>query len=354
MPCSSAGRGLLLAAVLAASACSGETVLPPPAPTAIEPAAGFTAAEVPVVIRGEAFYVRGSHGAGGPGGDRASAEYRAWLGGVPLSGVRWVDRATLTAIVPAGTLADGTHDLVLEGPYGTRGSLPGAYAAIPGDAPVLAVEPAAVPTTVLVGDPAELRVRVTNLGPGALEEVALSVKPVLAPRPDLPGAPAPQDLAEGAHLDAAFPVSTSAPGTFEFEAKASGTVAGTAVGVSSDKVRAALEVVEGFRAAAAVFPSTIHSRSDVAVTVTVVNGTLSPMSARIQQVTQVETPPGILDDEDWGRTASLPAAGGTGQVVFSCEAEDPGTVELSIAVRVWDAAGTADTLVVPVHLTILP
>jgi hypothetical protein len=240
MPCSS-GRGLLAATALAALACSAERALPPPVPTGIEPPAGFASVDVPVVIRGEAFYVRASQDAGGAGGDQVSAEFRAWLGEVPLRKVTWVDEGTLTAMVPAGAVAVGTHDLAVEGPYGTRGTLPAAYAAEAGQPPVLTVEAEAFPTAVLVGDQAEIRVRATNHGPGPLRNVALSVKPTVGPRPDLPGAPEPQDLGEGFHLDATFPVSTSTPGTFEYEAKASG-LAGTSVRVTSEKVRAALQV----------------------------------------------------------------------------------------------------------------
>jgi hypothetical protein len=235
------GRGLVLA-ILCAAACSAERALPPPRPTGIDPPAGFRSVDVPVVIRGEAFYVAAVHGAGGAEGDRVSAGFRAWLGEVALEEVTWVDEGTLTAVVAAGTVARGPLDLVVEGPYGARGGLPAAYAAEDGQAPLLTVEPVLVPSTVLAGEPAAVHVHVTNGGPGPLRDVTLSVKPTFGPRPDLPGAPAPQELGEGASFDAVLPVSTAVPGTFEYEAKASG-YAGANVRVTSEKVRATLEVV---------------------------------------------------------------------------------------------------------------
>jgi hypothetical protein len=242
MACTS--RPLLVAAALAAGACSAERELPPPLPTGIEPAIAYAGAEVPVVIRGEAFYARGSHRTDGSGGD-LSTEFLAWLGTTQLREVTWLDTATLTAVVPVA-LGAGTHDLVVEGPYGTQGVLAAAYVALDGGtAPVLTVYPEAVPTTALVGDPAQIHVRVKNWGPGAVNAVKLLLKRVVdgVASDNVPGGPPIQALAAGTFFDAVYPVTTSAPGAFDFQAKASGIAAATNAYVTSEKGYVQLEVV---------------------------------------------------------------------------------------------------------------
>lgn len=333
---------LLLAAALAAS-CSAERSVPPPVPTAIEPAAAYHETEVPVVIRGEAFYLRAWHGAGGPGGDAVSAQFRGWLGAVELREVTWVDAGTLTAVVPA-RIPLGTHDLVVEGPYGTRGVLPAAYVAVDGPAR-LTVIPAAVPPAVLVGDPAEIRVQVWNVGGIPVEDVEVQLKPLAAPKSDVPGAPDPQVLEPGASFEAAFPVTTSVPGLFEFEAKASGKASAF---VASAKVPVALEVVAGMRASAAVSPSPTPVGSRTTVTVTVVNGTPYALAASIAAVT---TAGAEIANADMGTATALSAAGGSGQVVYGFDPIEAGTVELGIHVLATD--GTHGyTVSVPVSIAV--
>jgi hypothetical protein len=232
-------RALLLAAVLAA-ACSADAGLPPPEPTAVEPSLAYAGEEVPVTIRGRAFYARAWIGADGSPGGGVSTEFRAWLGSEPLGEVTWVDETTLTAVVPA-TIALSTHDLVVEGPYGMRGALPSAYVALAG-LPMLRVAATAHPPTAVLGEPAFVHVRVENLGDVLLSAVQVHVKPAAAPRGDLPGAPPPLDLDPGAFFDADFPVTTSVAGTFTFEAKANG-IDPLGAFVPSPKVPVVLEVV---------------------------------------------------------------------------------------------------------------
>jgi hypothetical protein len=240
MACSS--RFLLLAAALAGAACSAERELPGPVPTAIEPAIAYTGEEVPVVIRGEAFYVRGSHGVDGTAD--ASADFVAWLGTTALRDVTWVDTATLTAVVPP-ELGAGTYDLAVQGPYGTRGALAAAYVAVPGTPPLLTVEPEAVPTTAAVGEPAEIRVHVTNHGPGGLNTVKLLLKFLVngVATENVPGGPSVRPLAAGASFDAVYPVTTATAGTFDFQAKASGFADATSAYVASQKAYVRLEVI---------------------------------------------------------------------------------------------------------------
>jgi hypothetical protein len=233
-------RALLLVAALAA-ACSADRGLPPPVPTAVQPALAYAGLEVPVTIHGHAFYVRAWVGADGSPGDGVSTEFRAWLGSEPLGEVTWVDETTLTAVVPA-TIGVSAHDLVVEGPYGTSGELASAYVVLAGPGPTLHVVASALPPAALVGEPAFIRVRVENLGGVLLRSVVAHLKPAAAPRVDLPGAPPPKDLVPGGFFDADFPVTTAVAGTFAFEAKANG-IDPLGAFVTSPKVPAVLEVV---------------------------------------------------------------------------------------------------------------
>ena len=112
-------RPALLASALAlAAGCASEQGLGPPAPAAVEPASGFSTGEMPIQIVGDAFYVRAAQDVEGASGNAVSDGFRAWLGDVELSDVRWADGQTLTATVPAG-LAEGMYPLTLQSPFGT-------------------------------------------------------------------------------------------------------------------------------------------------------------------------------------------------------------------------------------------
>jgi hypothetical protein len=254
MACSEPGRRFLLVALLApllAAACAAERELPPPAPEAVEPAVGFLTVDVPVLIRGRNFHLRASQGLDGAAEDRVSAQFRAWLGPIELRDATWIDQETLSAVIPANALAQGSHDLVVEGPYGTRGGLAGAYSAIQGTPPdlVLTVD---VPPVVTLGEWARILVRVANAGPGAVDRIDVKLRHALNGRGvggELPGAPVgggdvPRSLPEGQSLEVEYLITTTAVGTFWYEAKAGGYSPVHEAALPSDKALVGYEVVE--------------------------------------------------------------------------------------------------------------
>jgi hypothetical protein len=252
----SGSRALLLAAVLGA-ACAGAPDPSAPAPESVEPDAGFLAVETPVVIRGRDFLVRASQGVEGAGEDRVDARFRAWLGGVELREVTWIDAGTLSAVVPADALAEGDHELVVEGPYGTRGALAGAYEAVAaagGVPPGLEFDPVAVPSVVAPGQTVTIRVHVTNAGPGAIDPFLLQLRNATDGRgigQPLPGAlvgggEIPDALAEGQSIDAEYVITAPMEvGTYWCEVKAGGSSpANGGTPLPSRKVLVSYDVVE--------------------------------------------------------------------------------------------------------------
>jgi hypothetical protein len=118
-----------LAAVIAAAgwvACSDNT-LPEPTLTSIEPASAFEASSLEVTIRGDRLFRTAYWRLGS--GTHVDSNFRARLGDVPLSNVRWVSSKELTARVP-DTLLPGTHSLTVEAPNGTA-ELTDAFVVIP-------------------------------------------------------------------------------------------------------------------------------------------------------------------------------------------------------------------------------
>jgi len=159
---------------MALAACGRSEDLLPPAPSAVVPASAHTAQAVPIVIHGEHFNLVGErHLARGTALD---AGFAATLGGVPLTGVRWIDSQTLQAVVPAGLTGEGL-DLVLDGPTG-HAVLPGAFRAtalapaslaLSVDAPAQVESGAQFPVSVTIsntGGTSATGVRPSLSGPG--------------------------------------------------------------------------------------------------------------------------------------------------------------------------------------------
>jgi hypothetical protein len=98
----------------------------PPAPTSLDPDVAVAGVPVEVVIRGTGFdlAVRTSLGSSSV---TVGDTFRAWLGETELTAVTWVDPTTLRATVPA--LAPGAYALVVESPWGRRGTLADALTA---------------------------------------------------------------------------------------------------------------------------------------------------------------------------------------------------------------------------------
>jgi hypothetical protein len=249
MACS---RRLTVLGLLLAAGCGAERELPPPVPEAVEPAVGFLTVDVPVLIRGRDFHLRASQGLEGAADDRVSARFRAWLGAVELRDVTWMDQGTLAAVIPANALEQGSHDLVVEGPYGTRGALAAAYGAVSGTPPDLVLTPVAVPPVVPLGERARILVTVTNAGPGPVERLDVKLRRALDGRgvgAGLSGAlvgggEVPRSLTEGQSIEIEYLLTTTAVGTFWYEAKASGYSPVHAAWLPSDKGLVGYEVVD--------------------------------------------------------------------------------------------------------------
>jgi len=120
----------LTAPVTAALVCSAVACASAEAPqlTAIEPASGTEKTAHTVAILGAAFYpaVRVDLNQG----STFEGRFYARLGNTDLSAVTYVDRTTLTAVVPP-TLPIGRYDLVVRDPEGRTGTLTAAFAVSP-------------------------------------------------------------------------------------------------------------------------------------------------------------------------------------------------------------------------------
>ena len=105
--------------------CGSETALPPPAPEAVVPAAGWNGAGREVEIRGRDFYATVTRRLEGEP-LQTDTRFRVWLGDRELVDVRWLDSATLTATVPVG-LPAGSLALTVGSPSGDTGTVADAY-----------------------------------------------------------------------------------------------------------------------------------------------------------------------------------------------------------------------------------
>jgi hypothetical protein len=218
---------LLVAPLLAACGAAGR---PPPRPTAVSPAIGFSTADAAVEIAGDDFHVRAVQRADG-GGSSVDAGYRAWLGGVELLEVTWANPRLLTARVPAG-LAVGGHDLAVEGPFGT-GGLAGAYQVIAGLPPALAISVTA-PAEVAIGEPLQVTVRASNTGTWIVDGIAPAVSATGTGAVDpVPVSLAPQDLLAGSAHDFIVPYTATRAGAVSVFAAISGTDPRTGATVSA-------------------------------------------------------------------------------------------------------------------------
>jgi hypothetical protein len=156
------------AAALVVLACGGSSVSSDqdPLPTSVEPGSGNAGAPTPVTIRGDGFLALTVTPASG--GAQTDARHRAWLAGVELQDVAWIDLHTLSATVPAG-LPPGPQPLVVENAFGRRGQLDGAFVVTGG---ALGAEVAASQPTVSVGQGGALKLTVKNTGIAPLAGVA--------------------------------------------------------------------------------------------------------------------------------------------------------------------------------------
>jgi hypothetical protein len=107
-----------------AAGCSGPQ--PPPRLDAVEPGTGTTLAPTDVVLRGDAFLVRGTFGCGGVvADDDFDVTLEATDPPVVVT-ARRTDERTLASTFPAG-LAPGFYDVTVTTPYGERATLPAGF-----------------------------------------------------------------------------------------------------------------------------------------------------------------------------------------------------------------------------------
>ena len=153
-------------------ACARSTGLLAPLPTAVAPAAAYTANEVRIAIRGENFTPRAWREVGAGGAVHVDASFRAFLGSTELQDVRWEAIDLLTATVPPG-FSGGPFDLRVVGPTG-EGTLGAAFRA-------LAAEPATVtatlsaPAAVEVGGQFGVEALLINAGDTPVGDVSLQL-----------------------------------------------------------------------------------------------------------------------------------------------------------------------------------
>jgi hypothetical protein len=198
-----------------------------PAPTSVVPAEGWATAPTAVVIHGGNFLVRTVQAASG-GAPSVDTRHRAWLGGVELQDVVWVDVQTLHATVPAGVPA-GPQPLTVENALGGRGELASAFVVRAGPAAALEATLAASAATSSVGQEVTLTLTLTNAGAGAVTNLAPAA-PALAATSGLPAVsvvqgPTPATiaaLAPGATATFTWAVAGTASGGATLTASASG------------------------------------------------------------------------------------------------------------------------------------
>jgi hypothetical protein len=228
----------VLVALLAA--CSERRPPMPPRPLSIDPPVAYGSVPTPLVIRGDGFYVRGVQLASG--GSRVDTSHRAWLGGLELSGVAWLDLRTLRGVVPAG-LSPGTYDLTVENALGDRGSIAGAYRVIAGSPALLRAGIDATPVANL-GQVVTVTVTVTNDGDGD----ALAVAPVLSASGSgalapLGTPPAPSDVPARSARRFSWSFQALAVGDVALDLQGGGRDGGTGLDVGLPHAGASMAVV---------------------------------------------------------------------------------------------------------------
>ena len=97
----------------------------------IEPNYATIGQSITVSIRGGGFAVRVGVSYANAGSSTVDAGYRAWLSDVELTNVVRLTETALSAVVPEALLL-GSHDLLLESPWGENTTRPGAFQVVDG------------------------------------------------------------------------------------------------------------------------------------------------------------------------------------------------------------------------------
>jgi len=364
---------LPLALVLAAlaTACAGaESKADAPTVAEVRPACGDNTSTTPVTVRGT-LPAKPEISLSSPGSSTLDTTYRAWVGDVELTGVKWDSATQLTAVVPAG-LAAGTYGVRVQGPFGAEGSKDAAFQVREGRCPVetavlAMVDPTAAPATLGVGQDITVTATVQNYGLAAARGVAAAI--VSAPAgftvKTVPGAP--QDVPSGQARTFSWTYTATAPGGGVFVIGASGTAADTSLPVEapSASTNAVLVSLGAFLTASTlVAPLRATVGQLVTVVLTVTNhaaaaAVATPAIAVSGPVTAGTTPsarsiPGGTSLVFlWTYTAS---AAGTATFTASVSGPDPGTgatvtvLTAPADVPVQGPPGLAATLAIPASI----
>jgi hypothetical protein len=322
----------LLSAGLVLAACEGMPDLAPH-PRAVEPAGGDGLAPQPVVIRGQGFL--GSVIQSGTGGAPSlEATHRAWLGGVELLDVAWVDARTLTATVPAG-LAMGPHALTVENALGRQGTLDGAYTVIVPAA--LSAAASVAPLVASTGQKVTLTVDLVNTGGTALDAVALAVVPSGAGLLTEVAAPAPVRLEPGAGATLETEYLAAGPGDVALAVTASGREAITGRRVSAEAAAGPVRVeARAALAGSLAIPATLPVGAAFTATLTVVNLGQAAALGVVPGALQVAAGSVRVDAGPSPAGLDLPG-GATSTFTWGCTVTGPGDVRLAVEAAGVDA-----------------
>ncbi|HET8541784.1 MAG TPA: hypothetical protein VFL83_18045 [Anaeromyxobacter sp.] len=316
------------ALALLAAACSRADLSGlAPLPRAVEPASGYAGEGADVLILGERFYAEASVDV--DSGARVDARFRAWLGGVELSDVRWLNAAALSARVPPGIPA-GALALEVEGPRGTRGAAADAYRAFAGTRPRLSVDEVTAPPVASVGQELAVVASVLNSGGSLAAEVVPRTTPggdgVLEPV----GGDGPVAVPGGEARALTSTYRAAVRGAVVLAVGASGVDPNTGAALEAAPVSASVLVQAraALSATAALSRTQVSAGDPVEVAVAVTNSgeataravapSLSPSAPSL--VTPVSTPE--PQDVPGGRTATFTfryatVTGGSGAVSFA-------------------------------------
>ena len=230
----------LTVAVLAAAAAAGCSGAPDRAPRIdhLTPSGGVADLATAVVVHGRGFYPRTVQSASG-GPAAIDVGQKAWLDGVALEGVVWVDEETLQLTIPAG-LALGPHELAVENALGLRTTLGGAWTVIqPATLDASARLTAAVAST---GQALALTVTLRNDGGAAVQGVAISLASSGAGAVVVGALPAAVDVPAGGSVDVQVPLTAQAAGAVSLRISAAGLEAYTGRSLQANAAAAVLTV----------------------------------------------------------------------------------------------------------------
>jgi hypothetical protein len=323
-----------LAIVLAAAlGCQAPAPSGPPRPNAVEPAQGYERVATSVEIVGSDFHVRGVQQSGAPDSS-VDAGYRAWVGGVELEEVVWLDSTRLRARVPAG-LAVGRHDVTVEGPFG-GGSAASAFEVLAGWPPALSAALTS-PRAVSVGQEVVIGVTVENGGASTVEAVRPDVVVTGAGALALVGAADPQDLAPGTARTFASRFRAEQAGDVSIAVSVLGTDSRTGATMTASAAGHLLIEPPAALSASLAIPQGPIAGGEFPVTLTVTN---------TGGATAVGVLPGALVDEGSTGTftvvsaPSQPVALGSAEAfvfTWTCRAVASGTLRLGASVSGFDA-----------------